>query len=197
MSASAESENEVKSLERIYGASRVKVYLGDQASESLVKQDAGKANVIHLGAPALLSDANPLYSYVVLSQPEGMGTEDGLLQVREILKLNLNADLLLLSSSEASADRYATGGSLSSLSWSLLIAGCPSLVAARWATGSPSTTELMMDLHRGFQSASSLRSPASKAKQLQRAMLRVMRRGEYQHPFYWAGFSLVGRTGKP
>jgi tetratricopeptide (TPR) repeat protein len=190
--SSPESENEVKSLERLYGVSRGKIHLGDQATESLLKQEAGKSNVIHLAAPALLSDVNPLYSYVALSQAEG-GSEDGLLEVREILKLNLNAEVLLLSSSEASADRYATGGSLSSLSWSLLIAGCPSLVAARWATGSPSTTDLMMDLHRGFQAASSSRPLVSTAKQLQRAMLRLLRGGQYQHPYYWAGFSLIGR----
>ena len=197
ITASAESEAEVKLLERIYGASRVKIHIGDQASESVLKQEAGKANVIHLGAPAMLTDANPLYSYVALSQPEGIGSEDGLLQVREILKLNLSAELLLLSSSEASADRYATGGSLSSLSWSLLIAGCPSLVAARWATGSTSTTDLMMDLHRSLQTTSSSRTPASKAKQLQRAMLRLLRAGQYQHPFYWAGYSVIGGVSHP
>ena len=190
--ASPESESEVKALERLYSAARSKVYLGDQASEPLVKQEAGKFNVIHLAAPALLSDANPLYSYVALSQSEGSGNDDGLLEVRELLKLNLSADLLVLSSSEVSQDRYPTGGAISSLSWSLLIAGCPSLIAGGWATDSPSTTELMLDLHRGLQSPPTRRAAASKAKDLQQAMRRVLRGGQYQHPFYWAGLSLVG-----
>jgi len=190
--ASAESANEVKSLERLYAAARSKVYLGDQASEPLVKQEAGKFNVLHFAAPALLSDASPLYSYVALSQSEGNGNDDGLLEVREILKLNLNADLLVLSSSEATRDKYATGDGTSCLAWSLFIAGCPSSVAARWPTGSSATTELMLELHRSLQTASTSRAPSSKAKDLQRAMLRVLRGGQYQHPFYWSGFSLVG-----
>jgi CHAT domain-containing protein len=190
--SSPESENEVRSLERLYSAARSKVYVGAQASESLVKQDAGKFNVIHLAAPALLSDASPLYSRIALSQTEENGNDDGLLEVREILKLNLSAELLVLSSSEVARDRYATGEAMSCLAWSLFIAGCPSSVTGRWATGSPSTTELILELHRGLQAASTPRVPVSKAKDLQRAMLRVRRNGLYQHPFYWAGFSLVG-----
>ena len=190
--SSPESENEVRSLERLYSAARSKVYVGAQASESLVKQDAGKFNVIHLAAPALLSDASPLYSRIALSQTEENGKDDGLLEVREIMKLNLSADLLVLSSSESGRDRYATGDAMSCLAWSLFIAGCPSSVTGRWATGSPSTTELILELHRSLQAASTPRVPLSKAKALQRAMLRVLRSGQYQHPFYWAGFSLVG-----
>lgn len=189
--ASPESANEVKSLEGLYTAARCKVYVGAPASEPVVKQEAGKFTFIHLAAPALLSDANPLYSYIALSQSEGSGNDDGLLEVREILKLNLSAELLVLSSSEAARDRYPTGDAMSSLAWSLFVAGCPSSVAARWPTGSPSTTELMLELHRRLQAASTSRVASSKAKDLQRAMLRVLR-SQYQHPFYWAGFSLVG-----
>ncbi|HLF83779.1 MAG TPA: tetratricopeptide repeat protein [Blastocatellia bacterium] len=189
---SPESENEVKSLERLYTATRCKVYVDAQASEPLVKQEAHKFNVIHLAAPALLSDANPLYSYVALSHSEGSGNDDGLLEVREILKLNLSADLLVLSSSEGSPDRYATGDAMSCLAWSLFVAGCPSSITGGWPIGSPSTTELMLELHRRLQAGSTSRALSSKAKDLQRAMLRVLRGGKHQHPFYWAGFSLVG-----
>lgn len=189
---SPESENEVKSLERLYTTARSKVYVGSQASETLLKQEAGKFNVIHFAAPAVLSDANPLFSYVALSQIEGSGNDDGLLEAREILKLNLSADLLLLSSSETAGDKYATGDAMSTLAWSLFIAGCPSSVIGRWVTGSPSTTELMLELHRSLHAASTPRAPASKAKNLQHSMLRVLRGEQYHHPFYWAGFSLVG-----
>jgi tetratricopeptide (TPR) repeat protein/CHAT domain-containing protein len=189
---SAESENEVKALERLYSAARSKIYIGAQASELLLKQEAGHYNLIHLAAPSVLSDANPLFSYIALSQSQVDGSDDGLLEVREILKLNLSADALLLSSSEGARDKYATGDALSSLAWSLFVAGCPSSVIGRWVTGSPSTTELMLDLHRSLQAGGNQRISASRAKSLQRSMLRVLRGGQYQHPFYWAGFSLVG-----
>jgi CHAT domain-containing protein/tetratricopeptide (TPR) repeat protein len=189
---SPESENEVRSLERLYPATRKKVYLADQASEPLVKQEAGKFTVIHLAAPAVLSDANPLYSFVALSQADGNGNDDGLFELREILKLNLRADLLVLSSSEAARDRYPTGDGMSCLAWALFIAGCPSSLTSRWQTGSASTTNLMSDLHRSLQSPPTHLAKAAKARDLQRAMLKVLRSEQYQHPFYWAGFSLLG-----
>ena len=192
LTALPESENEVKSLERLYPATKSKVYVGAQASELQLKQEAGQYNLIHLAAPAVLSDVNPLFSYVALAQSQVDGSDDGLLEVREILKLNLSADAVVLSSGEAAPDRYATGDALSSLAWSLFIAGCPSSVVGRWVTGSPSTTELMLEFHRGLQEGPSQRTANSKAKSLQRSMLRVLRGGQYQHPFYWAGVSLVG-----
>jgi hypothetical protein len=69
---------------------------------------------------------------------------------------------------------------------------CPSPVAGRWQTASPATTELMLELHRGVQTASISQAPVAKAKHLQRAMIKVLRNGQYKHPFYWAGFALVG-----
>ena len=184
-----EFENDVKALERLY-PSRASIYVGEQASETLLKKEAERAGVIHLSAPSLLSDANPLFSYIALSQLDG--SEDGLLELREILRLKLNADLMLLPSSEPAADRYATGGAISSFSRSLLVAGCPALVAARWVNGSPATSQLMLDFHRGFQTPSTTRAISSTARHLQRAMLNVLRNAQYQHPFYWANFSLVG-----
>ena len=184
-----ESENDVKALERLY-PSRASIYVGEQASEALVKREAERAGVIHFSAPSLLSDANPLFSYIALSQPEG--SEDGLLELREILRLKLNADLMLLPSSESAGDKYATGSAISSFSRALLVAGCPALVAARWVNGSPATSQLVLDFHRSLQTPSGARAASSTAKLLQRAMLKVLRNAQYEHPFYWGNFSLVG-----
>ena len=192
LGSSPETENEVKSLERLYPAARSKIYVGTQATESLLKQEAEKFSVLHLAAPAQLSDANPLYSHVALSQSEEPRTDDGLLETREIIKLALTADLMVLSSVESARDKYPTGDGISCLAWSLYIAGCPALITGSWVTGSPSTTELMLELHRGLQPGQGPRTPVSKAKDLQRAMLKVLREAQYQHPFYWSGFSLIG-----
>jgi CHAT domain-containing protein len=186
--AAPESENEVKALERLYTPARSRIYLAEQASEAVAKREVGKSSVIHLAAPALFSEANPLYSYVALSQTEGSGKEDGLLELREILNLSLNADLIVLSSSASERDKYATGAAIPCVVWSLFIAGCPSSVTALWPTDSPSTTELTMELHRSIQTGSTQQTPTSKAKHLQRAMLRCFVPA-VSTPFYWAGFS--------
>jgi len=38
------------------------------------------------------------------------------------------------------------------------------------------------------------RSPGNKARALKEATLGVMKNEPYHHPFYWAGFVLVGRN---
>ena len=185
----SESETEVKAIERSYNSPRVKAYVGAQATESLMKQEAGKFSLIHLAAPAVLSDSHPLFSHIALSRSEG-NDDDGLLQVKEILGLNLSAELFIISSSQRARARSG-GDSVNSLSWSLFIAGCPSSIIGQWPTNSTSTTELMLELHRNL-GASTPGPMLSRAKYLQRATLAVLKNAQFQHPFYWAGLSLVG-----
>ncbi|HKA17298.1 MAG TPA: tetratricopeptide repeat protein [Blastocatellia bacterium] len=185
-----EAENEVKAIERMYTTSRAKAFVGVAATESLMKQEAGKYSVIHLAAPAILSDSHPLYSHIALSQSEG-SEDDGLLQVKEISLLNLSAELFVMSFNQPARERHPTGDSLNCLAWSLFVAGCPSSIIGQWMTNSDSTTELMLGFHRSFGGSES-GGTASKARDLQRAMLEVLRNPQFQHPFYWAGMSLVG-----
>lgn len=66
------------------------------------------------------------------------------------------------------------------------LAGCPTTVVSQWKVESASTTELMLAFHRN------LRSGRSKALALQAAALKLLRESRYRHPFYWAGFVVVG-----
>jgi len=203
--SSPESENEVRSLERLYSAARSKVYVGAQASESLVKQDAGKFNVIHLAAPALLSDASPLYSRIALSQTEENGSDDGLLETWELMKLDLKADLIVLSASEP-AREGTSGEGLVGLSWSSFVAGCSTTALSQWKVDSPSATDLMLEFHRRLRSdipaaststgklALAQGSGIGAAKALRNAVLKLLSDGRYRHPFYWAGFEVLGNA---
>jgi len=73
------------------------------------------------------------------------------------------------------------------MSWALFVAGSPTTVVSLWKVESLSTTELMLEFHRN------LLSSVSKAQALQRAAIKMLRTRQYRHPFYWAGFSIVGR----
>jgi CHAT domain-containing protein len=60
-------------------------------------------------------------------------------------------------------------------------------VVSQWKTDSASTTQLMIGMHEALSPAL-----ANRARSLQKAALAVMRNPEYRHPFYWAGFVMVG-----
>ena len=69
----------------------------------------------------------------------------------------------------------------------LLVTGTPAVIASSWNVDSAATSDLMKDFYRTLATG---RSPA---QALTTARLRFIRHSRYSHPYYWAGFRLVGR----
>lgn len=185
-----EAEREVKTLGRLYGGPRSKVFSGAEATESRVKMEAPRASVIHLASHGVLDAANPLYSHVVLAGGEG---EDGMLETWELMQMNLHADLFVLSACETARGRVGAGEGVIGMSWALFIAGVPTVVVSNWQVSSASTTELMLNFHRQLTAPRArVRTADAKAEALRQASLALLKSPTYKHPFYWAGFSLIG-----
>jgi CHAT domain-containing protein/Tfp pilus assembly protein PilF len=183
-----EAEKQVRTLSELYGRSQSEVYTGAAASEDRAKAEAGRFRVLQFATHAVLNDSNPMYSYIVLSQPPN-NTEDGLLEAWEMMNLNLNADMVVLSACETARGRIGAGEGVIGMTWALFVAGSPTTVVSQWKVESASTTELMLEFH------SALRTPqarTSKAQAMQSAALKLLRSTDYRHPFYWAGFVLIG-----
>ena len=183
-----DAETEVKTLGHLYGG-KSEVYVGAQAREDRFKAEAGKAAILHLATHGFLSDSNPMYSHLVLSADEN-GSEDGLLETREIMDLDLKADLAVLSACESGRGKVGAGEGLIGLSWAFFIAGVPTTVASQWKVESESTTKLMLAFHRNLKQERG--SPLATARSLQGAALKLLHDPQYAHPFYWAGFVVVG-----
>ena len=186
LDALPEAEQEVKALGRLYGAARSRVYTGAEAREERFKREAGQARILHFAAHGLVDNASPMYSHLALAA--GDTNEDGLLEAWELTRLDLKADLAVLSACETARGRTAAGEGMIGLSWAMFIAGVPSLVVSQWKVESAGTRELMVNFHRGLISPT---SPA-KSEALRQAALKLMKNPETNHPFYWAGFVLVG-----
>lgn len=183
-----EAERLVNELGRIYGANRSKVYRGAAAREQVAKQEAAKFRIVQFATHGILNDASPMYSHLVLARDEKNANEDGLLEAWELKDLDLNADMVILSACDTARGRVRAGEGVIGMTWAAFIAGVPTTVAAQWKVESASTTELMLEFHRQLLS----RQKVSKAEALRRAGLRLLKSGKYRHPFYWAGFVLVG-----
>ena len=187
LNALPEAEQEVKALGRLYGASRSKVYTGAEAREDRVKSEAGQASILHFASHGLVNNASPMYSHLALAS--GAAGEDGLLEAWELTRLNLKADLAVLSACETARGRMAAGEGMIGLSWAMFIAGVPSIVVSQWKVESAGTRELMLNFHRGLISPT---PKMTKSEALRQAALKLMKNPETNHPFYWAGFILVG-----
>jgi CHAT domain-containing protein len=189
-----DAERQVKVLQQIYGRQNSKVYTGSQASERHLKEEADDYEILHLATHGILNDASPMYSHLVLSQEAGGGgTDDGLLEAWEILKLELNADLVILSACDTARGRVGAGEGMIGLSWSLFVAGSPTTVVSQWKVETESNSEMMIAFHRNLRASSGRsRVGRSKSEALRQASLQLRRTKRYSHPFYWAPFVIIG-----
>ena len=183
-----EAEQEVKALGRLYGASRSRVYIGAEAREDRVKNEATRARILHFATHGILNNASPLYSHLALA--EGGASEDGLLEAWELMQMDLRADLVVLSACETARGRIGAGEGMVGFSWAMFIAGVPSIVVSQWKVESAGTRDLMINFHRNLLSPTTPRS--SKSEALRQAALKLLKTPETSHPFYWGAFVLVG-----
>ena len=101
----ADAGTEVAALRGIYGGAGAKILTGREASEPTFKSQAGKYGTLHIAAHAVLDDANPMYSYLALARGGTGAGDDGLLEAREMLNLNLKAELVVLAACDTARGR--------------------------------------------------------------------------------------------
>jgi CHAT domain-containing protein/Tfp pilus assembly protein PilF len=184
-----QAEQEAKAIGEIYGARASTVLIGNAAREETFKATASKYPVLHFAAHGVLDDVNPLYSRLLLAT--GSESEDGFLEAREIMKLDLHAELAVLSACQTARGQVGSGEGLIGMSWALFIAGASTTVASQWKVDSASTARMMIDFHRNLQSEQGPRS-SSAAEALRKAAIKLMADPKYRHPFFWSGFVVVG-----
>jgi CHAT domain-containing protein/tetratricopeptide (TPR) repeat protein len=184
------AEQEVKSLGQLYGAAHSKIYIGPEAREDRVKTEAGQAGVLHFAMHGILNDAEPMYSYLVLAP--GDKNEDGLLEAWELMRLDLKARLAVLSACETARGRFGAGEGVIGLTWAMFVAGVPTTLVSQWKVESASTRDLMLNFHRRLKAPSAAAGATVMAEAWRQAALKQMKNPATSHPFYWAGFVLVG-----
>jgi CHAT domain-containing protein len=182
-----DAERQVRLVQALYGSSAT-AYVGAEASEERFKREAASYAVLHLATHGILDEASPLYSHVVLTPGRGAGADDGLLEAWEILRLRLDAEVVILSACDTARGRIAPGEGVIGMTWALFAAGARAMVVSQWQVEAASTTRLMTAFHRGLAAGR-----LAKVDALRAASLELLRSPEQAHPFYWAGFVLVGK----
>jgi CHAT domain-containing protein len=159
------------------------ILLGDQATETDFKRlPLSQYNVIHLALHGYTDSEFPDRSALVFA-PENPPVNDGLLQVREIRRLPLNANLVTLSACNTGVGPVSEEG-VANIVNAFIEAGAQSVVSTFWEVEDRATAQLMIDFYRH------LGHNEGKAESLRRAQLDMLHSGA--HPYYWAGFELVG-----
>lgn len=183
------AEEEVNAIGQLYGRNRSRILVRERATEEEAKAGAEKYRLLHVAAHAVLDDRNPMYSRIMLSREEKR--EDGMLEAWELMKLDLKAEMVVLSACQTARGRVGAGEGMIGMSWALFVAGSPAVVVSQWKVDSDRTSELMIEFHRNLVRGGRRGAAMSKAEALRVAALKL-RHGRYNHPFYWAGFVLIG-----
>ncbi|HMV82262.1 MAG TPA: CHAT domain-containing protein [Blastocatellia bacterium] len=187
------AEKQVAQISKHYDPRSSKVFIRGSATEDNFKTLAPKYEILHLAAHGLYDDLDPMRSSIVLSQIQKDSKEDGILEARELAKLNLSANLAILSACETGRGQVRDGEGVIGLPYSLLVAGCPTTIVSQWKVGDRSTANLMIALHDKLNQTS---PQLSKAEAMRQAALTLIKGSntDYRHPAYWAGFIVFGKA---
>ena len=174
-----------KEAEEIAALLKTKAITGESATKAFIKKLLPNASLVHLATHGLLNlvDELGIPGGIALASSNG---DSGFLSPSEILNLNLNADLVVLSACNTGRGVIANDGILG-LSRCFLIAGVPSLVVSLWKVPDNSTKLLMIKFYQNLQ------NKMNKAQALRKAMLSMMEK--YRNcPQMWAAFTLIGQV---
>lgn len=98
---------------------------------------------------------------------------------------------MVLSTYNTGGAYQARGESLSDLARAFFFAGSRSLLVSHWSVHDEATAELMILVFDSLKNNPSA-SIAEALTMAQLEMLNHPKRKNWVHPYYWAGFSLVG-----
>ncbi len=161
--------------------------VGEEATETAVSLRMKDAAVIHLASHGLLEADNvcsqSYLSAIALAEDD---QADGYLTVRETMRMELDAELAILSACDSGRGRI-TGDGVLGLSRGFITAGVPSVIVSLWPVSDQATAVLMTAYYRALLNGD------DKASALRKAMLATRER--FAQPRLWAPFTLYGVGG--
>jgi CHAT domain-containing protein len=139
-------------------------------------------DLLHIASHTELDDESPWQSKIFLDPR----SEDGVIRAAQIAGNTLRAHLAVLSSCESARGRIVSGEGVLGLSSALLATGVPAVIATLWPVDDRATAEFMKAFYEELADAPDV------ATALRKAQRSIARHPRTAHPFYWAGFVLIG-----
>lgn len=169
-------------------AAGIDVYLGESATESRLREDPQRYSIVHIAAHGAVDGSDPRRSGLVLS---ASGDDDGFLTVAEVLDLDLDADLVVLSACDTARGAVRRGEGVQSVARAFLYAGSRGVVATLWQVDDRETEAVMRSFYKALTGTALTGTHRPPAEALRQARLEVRRA-----PPKSEGFLGVGRGEK-
>ena len=178
------AEAEVAQIGRQAGA-RAEVFTGDRATEQRFKSTFGSFEIVHLATHGIFLPSDPQGSHVLLAAGGG---DDGLLEVREIMRLHASkTKLVVLSACNTERGALLAGDDLIGFNRAFHAAGVHTTITSLWPVPDDATSVLMTGVHAGLARGMSPRSALRAAQTATRARFPLR--------WHWAAFQVNGADG--
>ncbi len=183
------SAAEARSIFALVPAADRLVATGFAASRpTVLSGKLGSYRIVHFATHGCVDSRHPDLSSLVLSLVDARGApQNGFLRLGDIYRLDLRADLVVLSACRTALGQEVRGEGLIGLTRGFMHAGAARVVASLWSVDDRATAELMARFYRGMLAAKL--TPAAALRAAQRSMARD---AAWSSPYDWAGFSLEG-----
>ena len=134
----------------------------------------------------LRSEAKHLVLWIEMA-PDS--SEDGILQVGEIMRLKLHADLVTLSACSTGLGKLVDGEGILGLTRAFFYAGAANVTVSLWNVNDSATASLMESFY------GNLNRGLPKREAMRQAKLSLLHSSQslWQHPHFWAAFVLEGQ----
>src|SRR5262249_443527 len=201
------AEAEARAISRLYPPSSVTTLTGARAEERRVRELARDSTIIHLATHGFIRDDEPLDSLLALAPLDvdagpGGGDGDGLLTVRKIFQLDLDAQLVVLSACNSGLGRINGDGVVALAPAFPSSAATGSPPASLWRGADGGTGPQMVQFYGAFKQNGGRAGVALRRAQLDIIQGLRQRRSRTPSgtpvpplPTFWASFILIGEPG--
>jgi len=183
------SQEEILGIAKRFAKKRKdsKALLHQEATEEAFKREVPHYSYVHVASHSFADPINPRLSGVIFANYGNKENgQDGILHSPETFLLNVNADLLVLSSCESGVGKYVEGEGLMSLTRGFLYAGANNMVCSMWKVYDSYTKTLMIKFYDHILNGESY------SRALRKAKLKMIKKERTAHPRKWSGFVLIG-----
>lgn len=200
------SPAELRNAQAVAGGDRSELVIGKPFNDTAIKQmkDLSQYRVVHFATHGLVTPPRPAcQARPALVTSFGSGDSDGLLSFDEVFDLDIDADIVILSACDTAgkasiaATREAGVGSgggtaLDGLVRAFIGAGSRAVIASHWPA--PDEFDATKRLIDGMFRAGKNRDVGAALETSREAL---MDSPDTSHPYYWAGFSIIGDAARP
>lgn len=173
-----QAEIEAKEIVKVYP--KRQNFIGENATKEIFLNNLETSDIIHFAGHFVVNEKSPANSKLLFAGND--------LRVFELAEKRLSkSKLVVLSACETSNEKLFNGEGAVGIARTFLAMGTPSVVASIWKVDSEAAQNLMINFHKNRRQKN-LSSIAS----LREAQLEMLKTQEFNSPYFWSAFNVVG-----